>query len=673
MKPKIFARNLLCSAIILVQSLAFPSLAIAQEAAPEINSAPTSSATTTTTEEKPRNPAPAPQTKKDTAYKDNGDGTWSNGDYTWNSATKQTKPNKPQDYSYNPGTGQWDTKDWAYNTQTEKYEPNKPVVKVEDSTKKSAPNTANPSNQSLSVKSTESDSDGTFDLFFDGSISNSFSSEATSGDALVHGNTKAGDALTGDALTIATLLNLLQSSWGDDSQIATFINNIDGNVYGDLVIDPAKLLPNLSVGNSSDVDVNIASSGVINNDINLVATSGNATVDSNTEAGDAETGTATAMANVINMINSAIKAGQSFLGMININGTFDGDILLPKGILEALIASTGAPPLGGMVDSTTNRTINNDVQTAAASGDAVIDNNTTAGNATSGNAQTAINTMNLVGQNLVGNNALLVFVNVLGKWVGLVVGPSGTTLAQPGPSSMNTVDAGGNQSVSVSATENSLINNRISVAAQSGSARVTNNTTAGDATSGDARATVNLLNIIGSNINVADWFGVLFINVFGNWFGSFGVDTSNGGFSQTPPPSTPNTGGVGGNQATPVTPAVASGNTKSSNRASSSLSRDGQVFAFVARGGTTSRPSASSQPVAGEVIPTLTPFSPPEQFIFGASPGSVKDNNEQVASGASASSDINWWLIFGIVGMIATLVILGREYVLAIREEQRLA
>lgn len=663
MQLKTAARNFLCSLIILVQAIAFPSLAVAQEAAPEANnsSGTTSSSPTAAQPEKPKTTVPTPAVSKDKTYKDNGDGTWSNGEYTWNSTTKQTKPDKPQDYSYNPKTSQWDTKDWAYSSKTGRYEENKPAAS--SATPETAAKSTSDPNSSVKV---DDDSTGTFDLFFDGRISNSFSSNATSGDALVQGNTQAGNALTGDAAAIATLINLLQSSWlGEDSQIATFINNIDGNVYGDLTIDPAKLAYNLPVGNSnSGVDVNIDTNGVIDNDIKLVATSGNATVDSNTTAGNATSGNATAMANVINMMNSAIQAGKSFLGMVNINGTFDGDILLPIGVLQSLIANNSSNRSSDLnVNSTANRTINNNVQTAAASGDAEVNSNTTAGDATSGNAQTAINTMNLVGQNLVGNNALLVFVNVLGEWVGMVVGPSGI-------SSMNTVDAGGNQSVSVSATENSLINNRISVAAQSGTARVTNNTTAGDATSGNASATVNLLNMIGSNVQMTDWFGILFINVFGNWFGSFGADTANGGFSQSPQPSAPanpGTGGIGGGSGVvtaSTTPTSSGGGTyySSANR---------QVFGFIPGAGSGS--SAAGQGGDAAVIATTVPLNTPEQFVFGAKPGAVKSSSDQVASGAAASSDINWWLMFGVVGMIATLVVLAREYVLAIREEQRLA
>jgi len=48
----------------------------------------------------------------------------------------------------------------------------------------------------------------------------------------------------------------------------------------------------------------------------------------NTTAGSATTGDAAAIANIVNVINSIIGAGQSFIGTININGNLDGEILL---------------------------------------------------------------------------------------------------------------------------------------------------------------------------------------------------------------------------------------------------------------------------------------------------------------------------------------------------------
>ena len=662
MQIKKIARNALCSFLVLLQVMAFPAIAIGQETdsaddtTQQTSSEPAPAATTTepTTGAGVTGPT-SPPGAASTTYKDNGDGTWSNDQYTWDSNTKQTRPNTAPEYSYNPATGRWDTTEWVYSPEAGNYVANVKSSATNPQARQAGlaatiDNTGPNSNNTINF---DSNVNGTYDLFFNGAISNNISSNAKTGDALVQGNTQAGSALTGDAEAIANVLNLLQSAWAaEGADVATFINNIDGDVYGDLLIDPDQIPYNLGTSNSN-VDVNISNNAAIDNDIELIASTGNATVDKNTLGGDATSGDARAMANIINMINSAIKAGKSFLGVININGNLDGDILLPPGVLDALIASTGPGSnntIGGGtttsntdVNATTNSTINNNVDANAATGDANIANNTKAGNGTSGQAETSTNTMNLVGQKITGKNGLLVFVNVLGKWVGFVVTPSGARISNTGPNSNNTIGGGNsNHNLSIDSNENSLINNDINLKAQSGNANVTNNTTGGNATSGDAKASVNLLNMIGSEIDVTDWFGVLFINVFGNWFGSFGSDTANGGFSQ----SAAQAAASGGDQSTAGTNPV------------------GQVFGFVAR-------NASGGQNNNQVSLATSGSDTENQNIavFGSTTPAGSDGGS-TSSAAVNSVQFNWWVVAGAIGMLATILVLVREYVLALREER---
>jgi hypothetical protein len=673
------ARNTFTSALIVLLTAAFPVTVFAQDAAPETpaqsqaasvpasGSSNQAAAPATEPEHAAANPGPTSPTGSDSnTYTQNKDGIWTNGTYNWDPNTRQTSPVAPQDYSYNPKTGLWDTTAFVYSPESGKYIPN--VVSSATNPNATALSSAGGagttglasgsgavidgtgpnSNNNINLGT---DNNGTFNLFFNGAISNKISSNASTGNSVVQGNTSAGGALTGDASALANVLNLLQSSWfGQSGDIASFISNIDGNVYGDLLIDP-NALPYALGSNNSNIDVNVANNGAINNDINLAAKTGNATVNSNTLAGNATTGNAKAMANVINMINSAIHSGKSFLGMVNINGSLDGDILLPKGVLDALIASTGPNSnntIGGnsnnnlSVDSNASRTISNNIKTDTSTGNAKVDNNTSAGSATTGQSGTNVNSMNVVGQNVKAKNGLLVFVNVLGKWVGLVVGPANATINNTGPNSNNTIGGNSNNSVSVNANENSLINNNINLSAQSGDAAVTNNTQAGSAKSGNADATVNLLNVIGSNIDVTDWFGVLFINVFGSWFGNFGADSANGGFSQSPAPAASG-GGAAGSSAAPA-------------------AATNQVFGFVPQ-------AAGGQGGGTAEQPATTDQSNQNQAVFGST--TPPANGTTGASGASiTSAQFNWWVIAGIIAMVAAITVLVREYVLAVRAER---
>lgn len=553
-----------------------------QPAATDTTSSSSPATTPETTTTSPVAPTPAPTTTvaspgpsqptgaDSSTYKYNSTtGMWENGVYGWDPVTKQTKPLTRQSYSYNPATGMWDTTQWVYHPETGTYQPNvvsvsAPPAGTVTSTKSpmtaldNDPLIANTGPNSTNGITDSSTLNGTFNLFYNAAISNTYRSTTQSGDALVQGNTNAGDALSGGANNVANVLNLLQSSWlSQSSDVASFMANIDGSKVGNLFFDPAMLSYKSGLPPNANVDVNIANNGLIQNDINLEAGSGNAEVSDNTNAGNARSGNALAQANIFNLINSAIIADQSFIGLINITGDYNGDILLPAGLIDrALIARTGPGSDNSITQNNTDnldvnvnatKTISNNVATDATSGAALVNNNTSAGGSESGNTKTNVNTANLVGQNVKGRNALLVFVNVLGNWLGFYSVPGSSNILDTGPGSSNIIDTSGTRNISVNADVNSAIENNVTVGARSGDATVTGNTKAGSARSGDALADVNLLNMIDSSIDVDGFFGVLFINVFGNWFGNFGTPSSHsstviGGASMSTPSTT--SGGV---------------------------------------------------------------------------------------------------------------------------------
>lgn len=510
-------------------------------------------------------PATESETKETTPapYTQNEDGSWSNGTYNWDPETKQSSPTKQQEYSYNPETKMWDTVEYAYDPVTGKYAPN--VKSVSQKPANGSPvallnsnggsglglngiNSTGPN--STNLLNSDSANNVFFGGFFNARISNTINSSAHSGNAFVIQNTLGGSALTGDAAVILNLLNLLQSSWDPSmGDINTFVANIDGDVNGDIMIDPGVKVANtgpdsINAANSTstnDLQVVVDSNGTIDNDLNVDASSGNATVSGNTTGDDARTGNVSAVINLINLINSYINSGSSFFGVLNINGNLNGDILLAPWLLEGLVANTGPNSTNTANNSTTNnlnasisdsQTINNNVNASTTSGEANVAGNTVGGNGTSGEASTNITLLNLTGRKIIGKNALLVFVNVFGKWVGLIMdAPAGTNsalISDTGPGSSNTANTSQTNNADINIANRNTINNDIEVNAASGDASVTGNTQGGDAQSGDAFVGVNIANIINSEFNLSDWFGVLFINVFGSWTGSFGVDTEAG-------------------------------------------------------------------------------------------------------------------------------------------------
>lgn len=527
----------------------------------------------------------------DTYTYDCATGLWENPYYTFNPSDDVTTPTYAIVYTYDPTTGLYNYPDWIFDAPTNSYvevtettstppagadvvgaptptpsSSSSPTTPDSDTISNTGPGSSNTINgDGGSITNTGPDSNNTLGGSStnnvdttntnNATVDNELTQQADSGNSLVLGNTTAGDATSGDASDMANVVNMLQStSDALGGNAITFVANINGNVDGDLLIDPASLgsiqpATNTDPNNTNNLTVNNQTNATINNNINLDAASGDATVANNTTGGNATSGSAEAIANVVNLIDSAISSGQSFVGVININGDLNGNIEIPPDLVNQLIASnvptdtiseTG-PNSSNTIDPATNSTttnvtntnnegINNNVNATSTSGQASETGNTTGGNATSGSATNTITAFNLTGSSVVGSNDLLVFVNVEGTWVGMIINaPAGATAAELGGGI--TEASNGSNNTTVNNTTNDQINNNITAQATSGNATVSNNTTAGNATSGNASTAVNLLNVENSDLSLSGWFGILFINVFGTWNGSFGPTTAFPAFS----------------------------------------------------------------------------------------------------------------------------------------------
>lgn len=420
-------------------------------------------------------------------------------------------------YTYNQNTGHWDSDKWQYNPVTGAYETPPPPIVIEPPVEKTS------TDETKSVDTTVT-------------AENNLTSNATSGASAITENTAGGNATTGDAAAVATILNTVNSSVsvGDNQKVASFTKDIMGDVKGDIVLYPMllKAMLEAEAGGNKSSTIDVKNNFQLDNNVGLVAKSGDANVTKNTSAGGATTGSAMAVANVVNILNSMIATQQSFIGTINIYGNLEGDILIAPDFIPQMLASNKDVATSSTQLSAKNSTdIVNNISAMAQSGAATVFGNTAAGGATTGKADTGVVIFNLTGHEIVAKNSLLVFVNVLGKWVGAIVdAPAGATSALIGNGvTKNQAYA---PDLRVNSESNYGITNTISVDAKSGDATVSGNTMAGGATTGSAVALANIANISGSQFGVSDWFGVLFINVFQNWYGSFGIDTSYGNSEQ---------------------------------------------------------------------------------------------------------------------------------------------
>jgi len=511
-------------------------------------------------------------------------------------------------YNYNPDTRRWDSDKWVFNPSTGRYEaaPQPAVVTpppvTTDATPQTGTTTNDPTTASTDINATTN-----------ATIDNEIVSNATTGNATVGSNTTGGNATTGDASAVATIMNTINSSVSAEGpEFATFVADIVGDVHGDIMLYPMLLKAMLQAATQpTETSITANTKATINNDVTLNATSGDAAVTQNTNAGSATSGSANTVANVMNIINSIIAANQSFVGTVNIYGNLDGDILVAPDFLPQLLAANQGSAASSdnslVVSSDDTQSIVNNINLAAATGDATVANNTNAGSATTGQAKTNVVLLNLSGHQIVASNSLLVFVNVLGQWVGLIVdAPAGATAAALGT---GVESHSATPDLTITANNEHSITNNINLNSQSGDATVSKNTNAGNATTGDATASANVANVSNTQMGLSGWFGVLFINVFGSWLGSFGVDTERGNQPV---------------QEAPVTPAAPT------------ESAPPQVFQFVEKAATTvtrslpvlsaslAQPPAPAEEVVAaeepEVLSALTTVTPPSSSTTAAVP-----------------------------------------------------
>ena len=491
-------------------------------------------------------------------------GDWTNSYYVYNPSTGTQTALYSPDYSYDCNTNTWTQAEWDYDTNSSSYVENRvPATTTPDQSTNcatttgsnntsSTANSGNAANTAPNSSSPSSDTPGDPtaatappdpsatcvapsagpDTQTPGNanngvtLNNGICSTSQSGNANVTDNGNAGDATSGNATTEVNVANLVNSlSSTSSAGVLTFNRDVTGDQNGDIILDPTAIgagagSPDANPGSTSGT---VSTDMAINNAITATSVSGDATVSGNGKGGNATTGDAETIVNLINMINSAVAAGQSFIGTINIYGDLNGNILIPQSVIDQLLASNAyADPSASAESFNSNESITNNVNASANSGNASVTDNDVGGDATTGNAKTNVTILNLTGSSIVGKNMLLVFVNVLGQWVGMIMNaPTGATSAEFGGGITSNAPGTGNSVVE--ADTNLSITNNVNASANSGNATVSDNWVGGNATSGNASTAVNILNVEDSTLSLANWFGILFINVFGTWNGNFGI------------------------------------------------------------------------------------------------------------------------------------------------------
>lgn len=363
----------------------------------------------------------------------------------------------------------------------------------------------------------------------DGEVENTVDISAITGSNFAGENLGNVDLKTGDALAWVNLLNVLNTNVVGGN-FGIFVLDIENDSYDEINLNELwKQLQEKSNENSSNLRFVIANNNnaELKNEINVSALSGDNQANQNNSA-NIETGNATALANVINVINTNIFGTKFFFGIINITGQFKGNLILPRPELFENSGSSGAG--GAMVFENQNTaTVNDSVFSSADTGNNKGNNNGGIDNINIGNTESISTNITLTNLNLWQNNWFYLMMNVLGKWDGKTNNWSNPASEyQTGETKQiyQTEFIQSSASVGISApsiefkNENiAKIKNNIFVTAQTGENKVNENKNGTVINTGNAKASLNLINLINLNILSSNWF-MGTVNILGNWKGN---------------------------------------------------------------------------------------------------------------------------------------------------------
>jgi hypothetical protein len=364
-------------------------------------------------------------------------------------------------------------------------------------------------------------------------INNDANQLTQSGNIIVNEADDINNATTGDSTSEVKLANIANNITLTNPNTSSQVQFISPSSQNDITIN---LQPSTNFNNFPTVTVNddslkiaIIHDNQINNNVNVVSTTGYIDLIANDDIDDVRTGNAMSTVDILNMANSIIAGGDVMVGVINVDGNYSQDIIIGQDIINKLLAPSVSPQSNLENNSINNLTNNlhiiNDVNATANSGDVLAINNDEIDIIKTGDALTDVNVINLANSYTIYDNSLLIVVNTTGQFSGDVLGASGSNvylLSYIGDSP-NLLIADNNKSNHQQIYDffnTTIINNKVNASALSGNITLIDNDNIDSASSGNATVKVRIFNGINHITSFADWFGVLFINIFGNWDGN---------------------------------------------------------------------------------------------------------------------------------------------------------
>jgi len=373
----------------------------------------------------------------------------------------------------------------------------------------------------------------------EGEVINNANINASTGENSANQNSGEAAILTGDALAWANILNFLNTNIvGSNFEVLLLDilenknGNIDLNQLWKEISGKQEGLSLASETNSSALQILVQNlnQAYLENNVNVGANSGSNQANDNGEA-TIETGEATALANVNNFVNTNILGAKFFLGTINILGSFEGNLILPR---PENFAQTNNSSSGSAIFSNQNKAeVENQLVVGANSGKNEENNNGGENLIETGNAQAIANSFSLVNLNIWKNNWFFLLINNLGNWSGRIFGWSTPEASEEPTAGSEVFQVGLDEPktgedlnleeeslplVSFQNQNQATVKNNIQTTASTGGNQANENQDGATIKTGNASALANLFNFVNLNILGGRWFFGL-VNVLGNWRG----------------------------------------------------------------------------------------------------------------------------------------------------------
>jgi len=397
----------------------------------------------------------------------------------------------------------------------------------------------------------ENGSEATIENQNEGVLTNQAAVAAVTGEN--QANENGGDASieTGEALAWANLFNLLNTNLVGSDFEALFLDLLQG-YEGDLDLNKiwqeilakegsdSLVLAEETQSSNLNLLVQNQNQAVLENKVAVQAASGGNEASGNQGQAVIETGEATALANVTNFVNTNIVGAKFFLGVINVLGSFEGNLVLPRpehfaSFSPAADSEEETPSLPVVFENQNQTEIQNQVVAQAETGTNEETNNSGENLIETGQAQARVNTFSLVNFNLWRNNWFFLVVNHLGDWSGKIFSWSNPSAVEEADEDsqiyqlgLETSASGEGQNLEIEeelpflSFENqnqATVKNEIQSLASTGQNQAKENQAGATIKTGQARSLVNLLNFVNLNILGGRWFLGL-VNILGDWSGN---------------------------------------------------------------------------------------------------------------------------------------------------------